>query len=77
MVYELLGISTENYNDVRWREYTTSKKKAARFSQIPRIQFSDSGHGIEFFVTEHARCHPNRPVVREVWAHVEKHMVRS
>lgn len=53
MVYELVAYNTETYTDIRYREYTTSKKKASRFQQIPKIQFTDSGHGIVFSVFEH------------------------
>lgn len=41
--------------DVRYRAYTTSRKKAEAFARIPRIQFSDSGHGIVFHATEWPR----------------------
>jgi len=54
MVYELIGYNTDQrYNDVRYREYTISKKKAELFSQIPKIQFTDSGHGIVFSARPH------------------------
>lgn len=46
-IYALEMRSTENWNDVRYREYTTSERKAIRFKQlVPRIGFTDSGHGI-------------------------------
>lgn len=50
MVWELVGFSTEERgeNAVRYRAYTTSERRALDFEQIPRIQFSDSGHGIVF-----------------------------
>ena len=35
-------------DDVRYRAYTTSRKKAEAFGRIPKIQFTDSGHGIVF-----------------------------
>jgi len=55
MVYELIGYNTDSRyrDDVRHREYTTSKKKAELFAKIPKIQFTDSGHGIVFAAIEH------------------------
>jgi len=54
-VYLLEGYNTDSrYSaDVRYREYTTSKRRAELFDKIPKIQFSDSGHGIVFSATEH------------------------
>lgn len=42
------------YDGVRHREYTTSKRKAELFERIPRIQFTDSGHGIVFTASPHS-----------------------
>ena len=54
MVYELEAYNTDcRYSqDVRYRAYTTSKKKADAFDKIPKIQFTDSGHGIVFNARE-------------------------
>ncbi len=54
-VYLLEGYNTDSRypDDVRYREYTTSKKRAELFNKIHKIQFSDSGHGICFSATEH------------------------
>lgn len=41
------------YDGVHHRQYTTSAKTAELFSQIPRIQYTDSGHGIVFRAREH------------------------
>jgi hypothetical protein len=63
MVYELRGYNTDSryHDDIRHREYTTSKKKAELFAQIPKIQFTDSGHGIVFAAIEHrGRREPTR-----------------
>ena len=63
MVYELIGFNTDSRyrDDVRHREYTTSAKKAQLFGQIPKIQFTDSGHGIVFAASEHrGRREPTR-----------------
>ena len=50
MLYELLAYNTDGRYpwDVRYRAYTTSAKKAEAFRKIPKIQFSNSGHGIVF-----------------------------
>ena len=55
MVYELIAYNTDcQYSqDIRYREYTSSKKKADKFDAIPKIQFTDSGHGIVFHSREH------------------------
>lgn len=52
MIYELIAVNTESYTDIRYRDYTTSKKKADLFEKIPKIQFTDSGHGIVFMANE-------------------------
>jgi hypothetical protein len=39
--------------EARSREYTTSKRMAERWEQIPRVQFTDSGHGIVFIARPH------------------------
>lgn len=62
-VWELIGYGTDSrYDDVRHREYTTSAKKAALFEQIPRIQFTDSGHGVVFVARPHRG--PRKPTRR-------------
>ena len=55
MVYELVAYNTDCrfQQDVRYRAYTSSKKKADAFDKIPKIQFTDSGHGIVFNSREH------------------------
>lgn len=53
-VWKLEAFGTEQRGptrDVRHRSYTTSKKRAEEFERIPRIQFTDSGHGIVFTAT--------------------------
>jgi hypothetical protein len=45
--------STANWDDIRYREYTTSKRKAELFKKVPRIRFTDSGHHIIPVVNEH------------------------
>jgi hypothetical protein len=51
--YVLEMRSTANWDDVRYREYTTSAKKAQLFRSVPKVQFTDSGHGIVPSVSEH------------------------
>lgn len=46
--------STADWQDVRYREYTTSKRKAELFKKVPKIAFTDSGHHIIPHVKEHA-----------------------
>ncbi len=38
---------------IRYRDTTTSEKAAGEFQAIPRIQFTDSGHGIDFVARVH------------------------
>jgi len=72
-VWELIGFNTDQrYDDVRWREYTTSKRKAERFAKIPKLQFSDSGHGIVFNARPHSG--PRKPVVRVLSEYVAANM---
>lgn len=72
--WELVGFSTEEHgeNAVRHREYTTSERTAALFSMVPRIQFTDSGHGIVFDARPHRGA--KKPVRR--MEHVREHMTR-
>ena len=49
---EAFGTDSRYPDDVRFRAYTTSHKKAEAFDRIPKIQFSDSGHGIVFAARE-------------------------
>lgn len=53
MIWELEAYDTE-MREARSREYTRSKKMADLWNQIPRIQFSDSGHGIVFNAHPHS-----------------------
>lgn len=45
--------STADWQDVRYREYTTSSKKADLFKQVPKIRFTDTAHHIIPVVKEH------------------------
>lgn len=51
-------------DDVRYRAYTTSRKKAEAFGRIPKIQFTDSGHGIVFSFEELPKGTKKLPPVR-------------
>ena len=53
--------STEDWNDVRYRDYTTSERKADLFKEkVSKIQFTDSGHGVVATVKEcRSRREPN------------------
>ena len=55
MVYELIAYNTDSRypDDIRYRRYTSSKRLANNFAKIPKIQFTDSGHGIVFLAREH------------------------
>jgi hypothetical protein len=52
-IYCLEMRSTADWSDVRYREYTTSVRKAEAFRNIPKIKFTDNGHGIVPVVKDH------------------------
>lgn len=52
-VYCLEMRNTQDWSDVRYREYTSSKDRAERFKLVPKIKFTDSGHGVVPSVREH------------------------
>lgn len=71
--YVLEMRSTANWQDVRYREYTTSAKKAKLFETVPKIKFTDSGHGIVPHVKEHrGRREPRNMVLAD---HVRDHII--
>lgn len=51
-LWMLVAYNTENSLDARYRIYSRSASRAAAFGKIPKIQFSDSGHGIVFNARE-------------------------
>lgn len=72
--YDTGAHNCAGYDGICHREYTTSERKAELFNEVPRIQFTDSGHGIVF----RARLKRpgegrQRPVHME---HVRQHMAR-
>ena len=76
MTYELIAYNTDGRypTDVRYRDYTASKKRADGFSKIPKIQFTDSGHGIVFSVREHRG--KRKPIIHELSMYVYEHLKR-
>lgn len=71
--YVLEMRSTANWQDVRYREYTTSAKKAEIFRDVPKIQFTDSGHGIVPAVREHIKG-PREPRNMMLADHVQDYI---
>lgn len=63
--------STADWSDVRYRAYTSSVKRKTRFEQIPKIRFSDSGHGIVPVVEE--KCGRRLPEIATLRSYVEEH----
>jgi hypothetical protein len=78
MVYELIGFNTDSRyrDDVRWREYTTSEKRADEFGQIRKVQFSDSGHGIVFSAVPLKPGQRRKPIRRALMSHVPDELRR-
>jgi phage-related protein len=76
-VYCLEMRNTQEWSDVRYREYTTSVKKAERFKSVPKIKFTDSGHGIVHVVTERAGNGKRLPTDRTLVGYVEQAMKGS
>lgn len=67
-VWKLEAYDTD-MREARCREYTTSKRMAEKWERIPRIQFTDSGHGIVFIATPHPPRTRREPTVRRIdWA---------
>lgn len=64
--------STERWTDVRYRDYTNSKKVAEAFKAVPKVRFSDSGHGVVPVVSEHRGR--RLPRVRSLSNYVSQHM---
>lgn len=75
-VYVLEAYNTDSRypDDVRYREYTSSKKRADLFKRIPKIQFSDSGHGICFWSHEFKKGQ-RKELRRELLSYVYEQML--
>jgi len=78
MVYELIAYNTDCRfpQDIRYREYTTSKKRAEAFEKIPKIQFTDSGHGIVFNAREMKSGEHRKQVISICGVYVREHLAR-
>lgn len=72
MTWELTAVDTQTRN-VRHREYTNSSVRAQAWNRIPRIQFSDSYHGI-IFVTARHHARKRLPYITALQDHVSKHL---
>lgn len=48
MTWFALEVYDTEQREVRCRRYTRSAKKAEAWERIPRIDFTDSGHGLVF-----------------------------
>lgn len=72
--WELVAYDTEVRED-RSREYTRSATLARMWEEIPRIQFTDSGHGIVFSARELAPRTRRKPTIRRM-RHAEEHLAR-
>ena len=75
MIYELIAFNTESYHNVRYRNYTSSKKKADQFNNIPKIQFTDSGHGIVFSSSE--LVGKKKSIIKDLDRYVDIHLRRK
>lgn len=71
---EAYGTDSRYRDDVRHRSYTRSKRKAEAFSRIPRIQFTDSGHGIAFYAKELQRGERRLPVRSGLSIYIAEHL---
>jgi 3-methyladenine DNA glycosylase/8-oxoguanine DNA glycosylase len=58
--------STADWKDVRYREYTSSAKKADLFKRVPAIRFTDTAHHIIPVVKEHSgRREPRNTMLQD------------
>lgn len=84
-VWELVGYDTGDHGSAtreRYRAYTTSQKTAELFCRIPKIQFTDSGHGIVFHAFTHTgkrkpERRGNEDHVRREMANLRRHEARN
>jgi len=67
--------NTQDWSDCRYREYTQSARRAEWFGGVPKIQFTDSGHGVVPHAYEH-KFGRRLPRVLVVADHVQAHMRR-
>lgn len=74
---EAYGTDSRYGDDVRYRAYTTSEKKAEAFKRIPRIQFSDSGHGVVFWAEPLPRGAKRLPLRHGLSDYVREHYLSA
>ena len=76
MVWELMAYNTDGRypHDIRYRGYTSSKEVADLFQRIPKIQFSDSGHGIVFQAWAHKGR--RKPIVTDLCEYVREETLK-
>lgn len=80
--YELTAFSTEERGEasVRLRDYTTSDLRAEAWNHIPRINFTDSGHGIVYQSRVMARYEPRKTTkgrTGSLMEHAYKHLAEA
>jgi len=75
-VWCCIGYSTEEQgeNKIRHRVYTQSEITAEAWRRIPRIDFTDSGHGIAF--TSYAHNGKRKLEKLDLYRHVDEHLPR-
>lgn len=61
-------------DDIRYRQYTRSVKRAEAFKRIPKIQFTDSGHGIVFWSQELPSRTKRLPLIYALSTYVNEHL---
>lgn len=66
-VYCLEMRNTQCWADVRYRDYTSSERRAAKFRLVPKVRFTDSSHGVVPVVTE--RNNPRAPRLPRMVGH--------
>lgn len=77
-LWMLVAYNTENSADVRFRVYTRSWFRMSVFEKIPKIQFSDSGHGVVFVAREVPdRTYPEIKGINSCRDHVRQHAPRD
>lgn len=78
MIYELRVFNTDRrYNDdIRYRQYTSSRTLAKYFEKIPKIRFSDSGHGIVFGIYPKPTGKPRLPCINILDSYVRTELAK-
>lgn len=76
-VYCLEMISTQDWKDIRYRDYTTSVRKSEAFGKIPEIKFTDSHHRIIAVVTMVGNGKTRKDKINILRAYVSKHLMAT